>query len=401
MAKVNVICNGCGKRFRALEEELAGVRCPECNGELLRDTAAPATAAAAAEQPATTQPPQPPAEPAPAPATPDLSADDLQGLERLRTAHQAILGELDKAIVGQQAVIEELFMAVLAGGHCLLEGVPGLAKTLLVSSLAEALSLTFKRIQFTPDLLPSDITGTEIIQDDPETGRRAFKFFAGPIFANIILADEINRTPPKTQAAMLEAMQERQVSIGGSNHKLPFPFFVLATQNPLEQEGTYPLPEAQQDRFLFKVMVGYPSEAEEKQIIRRVTEKSFRPIQHVLSGEEIRTMQQLVTRIPVAETVIHYATSLVRATRVGQPGTPDFINQWLAWGCGPRASIALVAAGKARAALRGAKCVSCDDVAAVAHPVMRHRLAVNYSARAEGMTPESVIAQLLQATPKY
>ena len=394
MSKINVTCRQCGKKFRALEEELRGVNCPDCNGELVAEgapAAAPVPAAAAAA-------PEAPAAPA-APAA--ATADDLKGLEEIRHAHDAILRELDKVIVGQHEVIEEIVIAILTNGHCLLEGVPGLAKTLLISSLAEAMSLSFKRIQFTPDLLPSDITGTEIIQDDPETGRRGFKFFPGPIFSNIILADEINRTPPKTQAAMLEAMQERHVSIGGVMHKLPFPFFVLATQNPLEQEGTYPLPEAQQDRFLFKILVDYPDEAEEKQIIRRVTERRFQKIVPVVNGMQIDAMQQLVVRIPVADTVIQYATNLVRSTRTGREGSPEFIRKWVAWGCGPRASIALIAAAKARAALRGANCAACEDVASVAHPIMRHRLAVNYTARAEGITTDAVIDRLLQEVPKY
>jgi MoxR-like ATPase len=330
-----------------------------------------------------------------------LDDGDLAGLERMRTAYASIREELTKTIVGQDKVIEEVMVAILAGGHCLLEGVPGLAKTLLISSIAEALNLQFKRIQFTPDLMPSDITGTEVIQDNPETGSREFKFMAGPVFANIILADEINRTPPKTQAAMLEAMQEKQVSVGGVVHKLPKPFFVLATQNPLDQEGTYPLPEAQQDRFLFKIFVDYPEEAEEKLIIRRVAEKQFGTIEPVLTGEEILEAQRLVTRIPVADAVIDYATRIVRATRLGREGTPDFIGKWVAWGCGPRASINLITAAKAVAALRGAPCASCEDVDRVAYPVFRHRLGLNYTARAEGVTTEKITEMLLEHIPAY
>jgi len=332
-----------------------------------------------------------------------VSADDgdAAGLAMLADAYEKMLSELAKVIVGQKQVIEEVVIAILAGGHCLLEGVPGLAKTLLISSISEALQLTFKRIQFTPDLMPSDITGTDVIQDNPETGKRGFKFLNGPIFSNIILADEINRTPPKTQAAMLEAMQEEQVSVGGVMHSLPRPFFVLATQNPLEQEGTYPLPEAQQDRFLFKIFVDYPDEAEEKLVIRRVAEKQFGKIEPVMSGDDIIAAQALVTRIPVADTVIDYATKIVRATRLNQPETPDFIKKWVSWGCGPRASINLISAAKAVAALRGANCASCEDVARVAHPVLRHRLGLNYTARAEGITADIVADKLLEVIPKY
>jgi MoxR-like ATPase len=391
MSKVSVVCTKCAKEYRAMEEELNELKCPSCGGTLTpREKAKPAETPEKQEPKAET----------PAPKI-SSSAGDAAGIDKINKSYKLLLSELDKVIVGQHDVIEETMIAVLANGHCLLEGVPGLAKTLLISSLAKSLSLSFKRIQFTPDLMPSDITGTDIIQENPQTGRREFQFLQGPIFANIILADEINRTPPKTQASMLEAMQEKQVSIGGKIHNLPKPFFVLATQNPLEQEGTYPLPEAQQDRFLFKIFVGYPNEEEEKAIIHRVTGRMFGEIKPVLSGEDILAAQELVVRIPVADTVVDYATKLVRATRINQKEAPDFIKKWVAWGCGPRASIALISAAKARTAIRNASCVSCEDVARVAHPVMRHRFAVNYTARAEGITPENVIDKLLEVTPKY
>ena len=393
--KIEVICASCGGRFRAMEEEISELACPECGGDL---QAAPAESesppASAAEEPA--------AAPA-APATPKITHDsgDAQGVANISASYKRIQTELEKVIVGQKEVIEEVVMAIMAGGHCLLEGVPGLAKTLLISSLSEAMSLVFKRIQFTPDLMPSDITGTEVIQDNPETGAREFKFLRGPIFSNIVLADEINRTPPKTQASMLEAMQEKQTSVGGTVHQLPQPFFVLATQNPLEQEGTYPLPEAQQDRFLFKIFVDYPSDTEEQAIIEKVSGKLFGKIEPILSGEEILAAQDLVTRIPVADTVIQYATKLVRSTRLKQDETPDFVEKWVAWGCGPRASIALISAAKAYAALTGESFASCEHVARVAHPVMRHRLAVNYTARAEGIGTDDVVDKLLELVPKY
>ena len=326
---------------------------------------------------------------------------DETSIEKLGETFNVIRSELRKVIVGQKQVIDELLVALLSDGHCLLEGVPGLAKTLLISSLSQALTLSFKRIQFTPDLMPSDITGTEIIQDDPETGERKFKFLGGPIFANIILADEINRTPPKTQAALLEAMQEKQVSTGGKIYRLAQPFFVLATQNPLEQEGTYPLPEAQQDRFIFKVFVDYPNEEEEDKIMRLVANRAFGKIKPVLDGPRIQSAQDIVRQIPVADEVYAYARRLVRSTRLNRPEAPDFIKKWLAWGAGPRASIYLITAGRAHAGLNGRPCVTCEDIAAVAPPILRHRLACSYVARAEGITPEKVIDELLKAVPKF
>src|SRR5947209_4059451 len=268
--------------------------------------------------------------------------DDVAAVDRCRAAYHRIRQELAKVIIGQADVIEQVLIAMFARGHALLEGVPGLAKTLLVSSLARSLHLSFKRIQFTPDLMPSDVTGTEVIQEDPQTHERAYRFLPGPIFANILLADEINRTPPKTQAAMLEAMQERQISAGGKMHMLPAPFFVLATQNPLEQEGTYPLPEAQLDRFLLYIKVEYPSGAEEWEIARRVTTGQIGEIQPVLSGDEILHLQQLVSRVPVSDQVLGYAWALVRATRPATPDAPEFINRWVSWGAGPRGLLTLV-----------------------------------------------------------
>jgi MoxR-like ATPase len=320
-------------------------------------------------------------------------------VEQIRGARERLGAELSKVVIGQQDVIEHLLIAVLSGGHCLVTGAPGLAKTLLVKSLAQLFDLKFQRIQFTPDLMPADITGTEILQQEDQ--QRKMTFIKGPIFANMILADEINRTPPKTQAALLESMQEKQVSIGGTIHKLARPFFVLATQNPLEQEGTYPLPEAQQDRFIFKVFVDYPGEEEEDQIMRRVADQSFGEIRPVLDGNGILEAQAICRQIPVADAVYKYARRLVRATRQNTPESLEFCRNWLAWGAGPRASIFLITAARAHAGILGRTCVTCDDVASVAPPILRHRLACNYVARAEGINSEKVIAELLKAVPKY
>jgi MoxR-like ATPase len=296
-------------------------------------------------------------------------------------------------------VIEQMMISIFARGHCLLVGVPGLAKTLLVSSLAETMSLGFKRIQFTPDLMPSDITGTELLQEDPETHQRRFKFQKGPVFTNLLLADEINRTPPKTQAALLEAMQEKRVSSGGEDYKLEEPFFVLATQNPIEQEGTYPLPEAQLDRFLFNIMVKYPSRTEELDIMRSVTSDDQPEVKVVVDATAILDFQRIVRRIPVAEHVFEYAASLVRSTRPDEPDAPDFVKKFMAWGAGPRASLNLIVAGKARAALRGRCHVSVDDIKALCLPVLRHRIIPNFAARSEGMTPDTLIERLLLEVP--
>ena len=329
-------------------------------------------------------------------ATEDL---DLAELEELRTAHQEIRRQIARQIVGQDDVIDQLLVAVFARGHCILEGVPGLAKTLMVNSLARSLSLEFNRIQFTPDLMPSDITGTEVLYEDRSTGARELRFVHGPIFANLILADEINRTPPKTQAALLEAMQERQVTVGGHRHPLPDPFFVLATQNPIEQEGTYPLPEAQLDRFLFKIFITYPTPEEERRIYRVTTGAAMPDITPLITGERIAALQQLVRRVPVSDQCIDYAMDLVRATRGPEHGGPKYIADWVSWGAGPRAGQALVLASKARAALGGRPSVSVEDIQAVARPVLRHRIVINYNAQAAGESSDSIVKKLLADVP--
>ena len=325
--------------------------------------------------------------------------DDTKEVEKLGKARDAIVSELRKSIVGMDDVIEEMMIAIFSRGHCLLVGVPGLAKTLLVSSLAETMSLSFKRIQFTPDLMPSDITGTELLQEDPETHERRFKFQKGPVFTNLLLADEINRTPPKTQAALLEAMQEKRISSGGEDFKLDEPFFVLATQNPIEQEGTYPLPEAQLDRFLFNIIVKYPSKSEELDIMRNVTSDKEPGLKKVVDAKTIINFQRLVRRIPVADHVFEYAAALVRATRPDEPDAPDFIKKLMSWGAGPRASLNLILAGKARAALRGRCHVSTDDVKEVCLPILRHRVIPSFTARSEGMNSDSLIEKLLEEIP--
>lgn len=325
----------------------------------------------------------------------NASPEDLQALEKLTGAYKQIRNELSKVIVGQDEVIEQLLIAIFAQGHCLLEGVPGLAKTLMVSTLAKSLHLDFSRIQFTPDLMPTDITGTEVLEEDKSSGQRVFKFIKGPIFSNIVLADEINRTPPKTQAALLESMQERQVTIGGDRHVLPSPFFVLATQNPIEQEGTYTLPEAQQDRFMFKVFVKYPSYDEEFLIAESTTSDIKKEVTQVLSGEEILHLQEMVRRVPAAPHVIHYALRLVRATRVLEGDCPDFVKESVSWGAGPRGVQYLLLGGKARAMLNGRFYVSTEDIKAVCHPVLRHRVITNFNAESAGITPDTVITQLI------
>lgn len=327
------------------------------------------------------------------------NSDDVKQVENLGKARDAIVSELRKSIVGMDDVIDEMMIAIFARGHCLLVGVPGLAKTLLVSSLAETMSLGFKRIQFTPDLMPSDITGTELLQEDPETHERRFKFQKGPVFTNLLLADEINRTPPKTQAALLEAMQEKRVSSGGEDFKLDEPFFVLATQNPIEQEGTYPLPEAQLDRFLFNIMVKYPSKSEELDIMRNVTGDSQPELKEVVDAKTIVEFQKLVRRIPVADHIFEYAAALVRSTRPDEPDSPDFVKKLMSWGAGPRASLNLILAGKARAALQGRTHVSIDDIQKVCLPILRHRVIPSFSARSEGMTSDSLIGKLLEEIP--
>ncbi len=332
-------------------------------------------------------------------STENLAPDDVAAVQRCEQAYNRIRDEIAKSIIGQDEVIEQTLVAIFARGHALLEGVPGLAKTLLVNSLAQALHLSFKRIQFTPDLMPSDVTGTEVIQENLQTGAREYKFLPGPLFANMILADEINRTPPKTQAAMLEAMQERQVSAGGTIHALPAPFFVLATQNPLEQEGTYPLPEAQLDRFLLYIKLNYPSGSDEWEIARRVTGGQLGGVSPVISANEIIEFQKLVTRVPVSDQVLGYAWALVRASRPGTPEAPDFVNRWITWGAGPRGVLTLVSCAKARAILYGRYHATVGDVQAVAKPALRHRLASNYAAQAANVGSEQLIEMLMEAVP--
>jgi MoxR-like ATPase len=327
--------------------------------------------------------------------------NDRAAIAKLKAAYDSIRTELGRVIIGQDKVVDELLISIFARGHCILEGVPGLAKTLLISTLARTLSLSFSRIQFTPDLMPSDITGTEVIQENKTTGQRELKFINGPIFANVVLADEINRTPPKTQAALLEAMQERQVTAGGKRHKLDEPFFVLATQNPIEQEGTYPLPEAQQDRFMFKILVGYPTREEENRIVTLTTMEQKDEVKTVLGAKEILELQRIVRQVPVAPAVVDHALDLVRKTRVREKNepVPDFIRKYVSWGAGPRACQQLVLGGKARAVLQGRFHVSAEDIRAVAKPVLRHRVITNFTAEAEGMQVDNVIDKLLADTP--
>jgi MoxR-like ATPase len=321
--------------------------------------------------------------------------EDLETVERLREAHGRIVSEIGKVIVGQRDIVDQLLIALLCGGHGLLVGVPGLAKTLLISTLARSLSLSFSRIQFTPDLMPSDITGTEVLEEDHATGQKAFRFVKGPIFANIILADEINRTPPKTQAALLQAMQEHEVTAGGQTFRLQEPFFVLATQNPIEQEGTYPLPEAQLDRFIFNMWIDYPSEAEEREIVKTTTSAYSADVAPVLDAAEIVTLQQLIRKVPVADHVVDYAVRLVRSTRPGGGGAPDFVAEQVSWGAGPRASQYLILGAKARAVLDGRYAASVDDVRFVSVPVLRHRIVTSFNAEAEGVTAVDIVGRLI------
>jgi MoxR-like ATPase len=332
-------------------------------------------------------------------STDNFNADESAAIGKLAAAREKILAQLGQVIVGQSHVIEELLISLFSRGHCLLEGVPGLAKTLMISTLARTLNLSFSRIQFTPDLMPADITGTEILAENRSTGHREFRFLEGPLFANVILADEINRTPPKTQAALLEAMQERQVTVGRVRHQLADPFFVLATQNPIEQEGTYPLPEAQQDRFMFKVYVRYPSFDEEFEIARRTTALATDHVVPTLAAEEIIQLQRIVREVPISDHVVRYVLSLVRQTRVREAGVPEFIAEQLQWGAGPRAVQNLILGAKARALLHGRTYVSTDDVQALAKPVLRHRLVINFAAESEGVTTDQVIERLIATTP--
>jgi len=325
---------------------------------------------------------------------------DLKAVDHLKTAHATIKKELAKVIIGQDAVIDEILISIFTRSHALLVGVPGLAKTLMISTLAQALHLTFKRIQFTPDLMPSDITGTDVLQEDPESGRRRFEFLKGPIFANLLLADEINRTPPKTQAALLQAMQEQQVTAGSRTLDLPQPFFCLATQNPIEQEGTYPLPEAQLDRFMFMVMVNYPPRDDEREILKRTTGLTGPKIEKVIDAQKILDLQEIVRRVPVGDHVYDFVLDLIRATRPNESGTSDFVRHWLSWGAGPRAGQNMILAGKARALMQGRLYVTIEDVEAVAAPVLRHRIIPNFNAEAEGISVEQIIEKIITLVPR-
>jgi len=333
-------------------------------------------------------------QPAPARTSPE------EAVQRVQRAGELLRREVHKVIIGQEQMIEEMLICLFARGHCLTIGVPGLAKTLTVSTLARALHLKFNRIQFTPDLMPSDITGTEIIEEDVATGKRSFRFVQGPVFANIVLADEINRTPPKTQAALLQAMQEYQVTAGSNTFDLKPPFFVMATQNPIEQEGTYPLPEAQLDRFMLSINIGYPSREDERRIVNATTQASAEEIRPILSGRDLLWIQQLVREIPASDHMVDYAVDLVRATRPKEPGALGFIKDWLAWGAGPRAAQYLVLASKARAILHGRLAVSAGDIRAVLRPVLRHRIFTNFNADAEGVGTDQIIDKILQAVPE-
>ncbi|MBN1996517.1 AAA family ATPase [candidate division KSB1 bacterium] len=321
-------------------------------------------------------------------------SNDLEIVQQLKKAHDEIIAEISKVIIGQRKVINELLISLLSRGHCLLVGVPGLAKTLLISTLARVLDLKFSRIQFTPDLMPSDITGTEVIEEDTSTGKKTFKFVKGPVFANIVLADEINRTPPKTQSALLQAMQEHEVTAAGETHPLDEPFFVLATQNPIEQEGTYPLPEAQLDRFMFNLWVDYPDENEEQEIVRSTTSAYEARLKTVLDAKQITDLQNLVRRVPVADNVIRFAVKLVRRTRPNDPLAPKYTKDWLEWGAGPRASQYLILGAKTRAILDGRPTPDISDVLAVTKPVLRHRIVTNFNAEADGVTASEIVDRL-------
>ncbi len=329
----------------------------------------------------------------------NATPSELQLVKDLAAAYREMREQIGKVIVGQSEVVEQLLMAMFSRGHCLLRGVPGLAKTLLVSTVSRILHLSFKRVQFTPDLMPADITGTDILQDDPETGRRKFIFLKGPLFANMILADEINRTPPKTQAALLEAMQEHHVTAGNQTYHLPEPFFVLATQNPIEQEGTYPLPEAQLDRFMFRVEVGYPTREEEMEIMKRTTSSHKPELKPFLDGAQILKLQEIVRQVVVADHIFEYVADLVRSTRPREKGAPKFITEMVDYGAGPRACQYLILGGKARAILHGRLHVTTEDIRAVAPPVMRHRIVTTFNADAEGVTTDDIIQRLLKAIP--
>ena len=321
---------------------------------------------------------------------------DLESLERLAKSRNLFFKEINKIVIGQKEILDQLLIALLSNGHSLLVGVPGLAKTLIIKTLSEVLDMSFKRIQFTPDLMPSDITGTELIDLDQETGQRSFRFFKGPVFANIVLADEINRTPPKTQAALLEAMQEHKVTSGGETYHLDEPFFVLATQNPIEQEGTYPLPEAQLDRFMFNLNISYPSNEEEISIVRQTTKSQIDTLTPIMTKSEIKNYQDLVRRVPIADNVIEYAVKLVSATRPKSENAPDFIQESISWGAGPRASQFLILGAKAKAILDGRPTPNIEDVNSLALPILRHRVLPNFNAETEGLKIEDIISQLIE-----
>jgi len=387
---VTVQCQNCGLTVKV---PAGGRRLCGCGTWLSASDAVPTVAEVVDDEPGD------PAAPTTGQKWPRIEGD-LSAIERLNDGYRRIRKEMSKAIVGQEKVLEELLVAIFARGHCLLVGVPGLAKTLMIRTLAESLSLSFSRVQFTPDLMPSDITGTEVLQEDKATGQRVFKFLHGPLFANVVLADEINRTPPKTQAALLEAMQERQVTVGGTRHRLPDPFFVLATQNPIEQEGTYPLPEAQQDRFMFNIFVDYPDEEEEFRIVEMTTTTHQPKLEQVLSANDILEMQDIVRKVPVAPYVIRYAMKFTRLTRKEKGQVPDFIREYVTWGAGPRASQFLILAAKARAVLHGRYYVACEDVRAVAPAVLRHRIITNFNAEAEGIKPDEIVRRLADMIPR-
>ncbi len=325
-----------------------------------------------------------------------LQQDDVQSAQMLQEACQQITEQVSKVIVGQQDVVQQILIALFAQGHCLLIGVPGLAKTLMVRTLSRALSLDFNRIQFTPDLMPADITGTEVIQEDATTGQRDFRFVTGPVFTNVLLADEINRTPPKTQAALLEAMQERQVTAGGKRHELPDPFFVLATQNPIEQEGTYPLPEAQLDRFMLNVLVDYPAEADELEIIKQTADATEAELSAVLDAKQILDAARIVRQVPIADHVARFALQLIRATRPGREESLELVDELVMWGAGPRAGQDLVLAAKVKALMSGRLSVDLEDIQAVAYPVLRHRVKTNFNAESDGISSDDIIRQLIE-----
>jgi MoxR-like ATPase len=419
-------CPLCEQEFK-VEAALAGTefRCPTCLKVSLvpepnepppqpATTAPPAVAASSPQiVPQSALPPPPPVPtlvprphtlsarpPAVAGRPPVTDPQDAQMARRLTEAYQRVTTEVGKLIVGQEEVIEQLLIAIFARSHCLLEGVPGLAKTYMVKTLSDALQLSFRRVQFTPDLMPADITGTDIISEDPATGRRELAFLKGPLFAQMILADEINRSPPKTQAALLEAMQEHSVTVGGRTYKLDQPFFVLATQNPVEQEGTYPLPEAQKDRFMFHVRVDYPSREEEREIIKRTTSAYSADIEPVVTGEEVIAIQKIVRKVPVPDYVTDFVLDLVRRARPTDKDAPAFTKELIAWGPGPRACQQLIVGGKVRAVLRGRFHVTVEDVEALALPVLRHRIVPTFNAEAEGIKVDDIIRRVLKETPR-